>query len=219
MMLTYSAKNIRARWRKRAAACLVAFALLPAAAPSGLAPLVRAYRASPNLARRAAIEAYAKAHPSEEPFARLALGIAAYEQKDYAGAVSALAGLAESWIGPNGEELDTVAIVTAPASRDLAVLHSRVPVAIRNEDFQRWLDCSADDAAPVMELLAPPEAGEFAWHEVSRRVNHVDNDDPQLILPVTDEQRLATEAPKSAKRAIPRKVRPPAIDDGQGSLF
>jgi soluble lytic murein transglycosylase len=95
MMLTYSAKNIRARWCKRAAACLVAFALLAAAAPSGLAPLVRAYRASPNLARRAAIEAYAKAHPSEEPLARLALGIAAYEQKDYAAADSALAGLPE----------------------------------------------------------------------------------------------------------------------------
>jgi putative SOS response-associated peptidase YedK len=131
----------------------------------------------------------------------------------------ALAGLAESWIGPNGEELDTVAIVTAPASRDLAVLHDRVPVAIRDEDFGRWLDCSADDAAPVMGLLAPPEVGEFACHEVSTRVNHVDNDDAQLIQPITSEQRIAEDAPKPAKRAPPRKVRPPAIDDGQGSLF
>ena len=31
------------------------------------------------------------------------------------GAPIGLAGLAETWIGPNGEELDTVAIVTAPA--------------------------------------------------------------------------------------------------------
>ena len=37
------------------------------------------------------------------------------------GAPIGLAGLAETWIGPNGEELDTVAIVTAPASADLAV--------------------------------------------------------------------------------------------------
>src|SRR5262245_29930177 len=86
-----------------------------------------------------------------------------------------LAGLAESWIGPNGEELDTVAIVTTTASRDLAVLHHRVPVAIREEDFARWLDCSADDAAPVMGLLTPPEEGEFTWHEVSTRVNSADN--------------------------------------------
>ena len=46
------------------------------------------------------------------------------------GAPMGLAGLAETWIGPNGEELDTVAIVTAPASADLAVLHHRVPVTI-----------------------------------------------------------------------------------------
>ncbi len=39
----------------------------------------------------------------------------------------AFAALAETWMGPNGEEQDTVAIVTAPASRDLAALHHRVP--------------------------------------------------------------------------------------------
>jgi putative SOS response-associated peptidase YedK len=128
-----------------------------------------------------------------------------------------LAGIAETWIGPNGEELDTVAIVTAPASRDLAVLHHRVPVTIRPEDFARWLDCSSDDAADAMALLAPPKEGEFAWHEVSTRVNHADNDDAQLILPITDEQREAEAAPKPVKRAAPRKVA--AADDGQGSLF
>jgi putative SOS response-associated peptidase YedK len=47
------------------------------------------------------------------------------------------AALAETWIGPNGEELDTVAIVTAAASADLAVLHHRVPVTIAPSDFER----------------------------------------------------------------------------------
>jgi putative SOS response-associated peptidase YedK len=133
------------------------------------------------------------------------------------GQLFGLAGLAETWIGPNGEELDTVAIVTAPASRDLAVLHHRVPVTIRPDDFARWLDCSSDDAADAMELLTPPEEGEFVWHEVSTRVNHADNDDAQLILPITDEQRELEAAPKPAKRAAPRKVA--AEDEGQGSLF
>src|SRR5690242_14762048 len=130
-----------------------------------------------------------------------------------------LAALAETWIGPNGEELDTVAVVTAPASRDLAVLHPRVPVTIRPDDFARWLDCSSDDAADAFGLLTPPEECEFVWHEVSTRVNHADNDDAQLILPITDEQREAEAAPKQGKRAAPRKVAPPAADDGQGSLF
>jgi putative SOS response-associated peptidase YedK len=126
-----------------------------------------------------------------------------------------LAALAETWIGPNGEELDTVAIVTAPASADLAVLHHRVPVTIAPADFDQWLDGRTYDAEAVMALLMAPEEGEFAWHEISTRVNGVANDDAQLILPITAEE-MAAEAPRPAKRAAPRK---PAPDDGQGSLF
>jgi len=129
------------------------------------------------------------------------------------------AALAETWIGPNGEELDTVAIVTAQAGADLAVLHHRVPVTIAPGDFDRWLDCSDDSAENIMTLLVAPAEGEFAWHEISTRVNRVANDDEQLILPITAEE-LAAEEPKPAKRASPRK--PTAAvseDDGQGSLF
>ena len=70
-----------------------------------------------------------------------------------------LAALAETWMGPNGEELDTVAIVTAAASADLAVLHHRVPVTIGADDFARWLDCSDDDAESVMALMATAARG------------------------------------------------------------
>src|SRR3981081_2625060 len=134
------------------------------------------------------------------------------------GAPVGLAGLAETWIGPNGEEVDTVAIVTAPASPDLAVLHDRVPVTIAPEHFERWLDGRNNDAESVMALLVGPQPGEFAWHEISTRVNRVANDDAQLILPITDEERAAEE-PKTAKKEVPRKAEAAACDDGQGSLF
>ena len=129
-----------------------------------------------------------------------------------------LAGLAETWIGPNGEELDTVAIVTAPASADLRMLHHRVPVTIASGDFARWLDCSDDSAASVMALLTAPAEGEFAWHEISTRVNRVANDDAQLTLPITAEE-MAAEEPKPAKKASARKPAVASGDDGQGSLF
>jgi len=57
--------------------------------------------------------------------------------------------VSETWIGPNGEEVDTVAIVTAAASPDLAELHHRVPVTIGPDDFERWLDCRSDEADGV----------------------------------------------------------------------
>lgn len=129
------------------------------------------------------------------------------------------AALAETWTGPNGEELDTVALVTAAASPDLAVLHHRVPVTIAPGDFERWLDGFADDVAEAMALLIAPREGEFAWHEVSTRVNRVANDDAQLLLPITDEQRAAEEAALPAKRPSPRKPAPVKKDDGQSSLF
>jgi putative SOS response-associated peptidase YedK len=129
-----------------------------------------------------------------------------------------LAGLAETWIGPNGEELDTVAIVTAPASADLVVLHDRVPVTIAPGDFDCWLDCRTHDAEAAMELLTAPADGEFAWHEVSTRVNRAANDDPQLILPITAEE-MAAEQAGPPKKPAPRKTVPLSEDDGQGSLF
>jgi putative SOS response-associated peptidase YedK len=129
-----------------------------------------------------------------------------------------LAGVAETWIGPNGEEMDTVAIVTAPASADLAILHDRVPVTINATDFDRWLDCSVEDVDAVMPLMRRPDEGEFAWHEVSTRVNHAANDDAQLILPITAEQREA-EAAKPVGKPIPRRPAATTRDEGQGSLF
>ena len=111
-----------------------------------------------------------------------------------------------------------MAIAAAVTIADLSVLHHRVPVTIHPGDFERWLDCSDDSAEGVMALLAAPAAGEFAWHEISTRVNRVANDDEQLILPITAEQRAAEE-PKPAKKT-PRKVAAVATkDDGQGSLF
>ena len=63
------------------------------AAKSGdLASLVTAWRESPTPARRAAVESYAAAHVKDDngALARLALGVGAYEQKDYATAISTL---------------------------------------------------------------------------------------------------------------------------------
>jgi soluble lytic murein transglycosylase len=58
--------------------------------PASLAAMVRAYRDAPSAPKRAAIESYATAHPKEAALAHLALGISAYEAKDYAGAIESL---------------------------------------------------------------------------------------------------------------------------------
>jgi len=126
------------------------------------------------------------------------------------------AAVAETWLGPNGEELDTVAIVTTAASADLAALHDRVPVTILPADFERWLDCRDDDVEAAIPLMAPPRAGEFTWHPVATRVNRVANDDDQLLLPISSAE---VEAETPRRKAARRTPTPTPIDDGQGSLF
>lgn len=134
------------------------------------------------------------------------------------GAPLGFAAVFETWLGPNGEELDTVAIVTAAAGEDLAALHDRVPITISPRDFERWLDCRGDDVEGVLSLMAAPRIGEFAWHPVSTRVNRVANDDDQLLLPIGAEE-MEAEAEAAKPKKLARKAATGPVDDGQGSLF
>jgi soluble lytic murein transglycosylase len=60
------------------------------AQPATLAALVHAYRESPSPARRAAVVSWGTSHPKDLPSVELALGVAGYEQRDYASAIAAL---------------------------------------------------------------------------------------------------------------------------------
>ena len=73
----------------------------------------------------------------------------------------AFAGLWETWIGPNGEEVETAAIITTNASRDLAALHDRMPVVVPPDAFDFWLDCRNVGATMASTLLAPAAEGTF----------------------------------------------------------
>ncbi len=134
------------------------------------------------------------------------------------------AGLAETWIGSNGEEVDTVAIITTAARPEMSHLHHRVPVTIRPEDFSRWLGGKDVDAQDASALLTAPPSGSLIWHEVTSTVNRVGNDDPRLIQPMTEAERaaaaeLAAPSTKPARAEKPRRQADAAGDSGQGSLF
>lgn len=94
----------------------------------------------------------------------------------------AFAGLWERWMGPDGSEVDTCAIVTTEAAPEIADIHHRMPVILDREAFDTWLGGSQDAA---QSLLHPYDGGRrLASHPVDRRVNDVRNDDDGLIEPV-----------------------------------
>jgi len=100
------------------------------------------------------------------------------------GAPMAFAGLFTTWEGPNGEEVDTAAIVTVPAGPDLVHIHPRTPAILQGEDIDRWLDTDGVSGRKAAQLALPLPPGAVRLHPVSRRVGAADADDPSLIEPV-----------------------------------
>ena len=131
-----------------------------------------------------------------------------------AGGPMALAGLWENWMGPNGEEMETAAIVTTRANRMLTTIHPRMPVIVPPEAFDLWLDTRRVDATTAAALIAPAPEEMLEMHEVSSAVNSAANDRPDLIAPVTAEAAARARADDAA--APKRK---PKSDSRQGSLF
>jgi putative SOS response-associated peptidase YedK len=123
----------------------------------------------------------------------------------------ALAGLWETWSGPNGEEMETAAIVTTTASRSIAHIHDRMPVVVPPEAFDFWLDPHVDSELASV-LIAPAPDALLEAYEVSSAVNRTANDSAALIAPLRETETPAT-APKRVKKASAKK------DDGQASLF
>lgn len=96
------------------------------------------------------------------------------------GGPMALAGIAEHWMGADGSEMETVAILTVAANRTVLAVHDRMPVILAPADFDLWLDCrpgTAVDAAPLM-VPAPDDLLEIV--EVSSKLNNVRNEGPEV---------------------------------------
>jgi putative SOS response-associated peptidase YedK len=121
-----------------------------------------------------------------------------------AGGPIAFAGLWETWTAPNGEEVDTAAIVTTRSNRPLAVIHDRMPVIVPPEAFNLWLDCAAVDATTAAALFVPSPDRLLESYEVSTAVNRAANDSPELITPApaaTAVDDAADDAPANPEQA------------------
>lgn len=129
------------------------------------------------------------------------------------GAPLAFAGLWETWTGPDGEEIDTAAIVTTSANRAVADIHGRMPVIIPPEAFDLWLDCVNVDAVTASALIVPAPNDLLEAHEVSTAVNRTANDNPKLLEPI-----VANAEPEPPPKPAVRGKRAKK-DSGQGVLF
>lgn len=70
-------------------------------------------------------------------------------------ALMAFAGIWEYWMGANGSEIETAAIITTAANAQVGAFHTRSPVIIAPEQFAQWLDPANDDTRHIAPLLRP----------------------------------------------------------------
>ena len=79
--------------------------------------------------------------------------------------------------------LRTFTIATTAANDDMAGLHARMPVILEPGDWPVWLGEEPGDYAA---LLRPAPAGTVRLWPVSRAVNNVRNNGPELLEPMAD---------------------------------
>lgn len=144
-----------------------------------------------------------------------------YYVRAKSGAPLAFAGLWETWTGPNGEELDTVAIITTTANRTLAAIHARMPVIVPEEAFDLWLNCADVDAETAAALIVPAPDDLLEAYEISTAVNRVANDNPKVLERLSGGAESVSVPQPEPKPARPQRAKSEKAkkDDGQGALF
>ncbi|XRQ04401.1 SOS response-associated peptidase [Actinomadura welshii] len=135
----------------------------------------------------AAGEKKAKKKPQKQP----------YFIRPNDGAVMAMAGLYELWKSPEGgsggpespagagEWIWTCTVITTDAPDDLGRIHDRMPMIVEPDRWDAWLDPALTDVEQVRGLLVPAMAGTMEAYPVSKAVNSVRNNGPELIEPAT----------------------------------
>lgn len=97
------------------------------------------------------------------------------------GGLMAMAGLWEHWIGADGSEIDTMAILTVAANRTMEPIHDRMPAILPPDAFAAWLDCRSGSATVAMAMLAPAAEDLLEVSPVSRRLNNPRNEGPGVL--------------------------------------
>lgn len=93
----------------------------------------------------------------------------------------AFAAVFDQWLAPDGSQVDGCALLTQAAGPALASIHPRMPVMLRPEEADTWLE--ADDPRLLLEGLRPLSDVDLKPQKVSRHVNNVRHDDESCMTP------------------------------------
>jgi len=108
------------------------------------------------------------------------------------GGLLVMAGIYEIWRDPAKDRDDetawlrTCSVITTQATDAAGHIHDRMPVVVRRDAVDGWLDPALTDPEQALALLGVPEADALEAYAVSTRVNSVQNNDPTLLDPLAE---------------------------------
>jgi len=96
----------------------------------------------------------------------------------------AMAGLWDRWKDPSGKEIRSFTIITTEANEALQPIHGRMPVMLRPEGEEVWLDPKAQTKHLVAALAPYPEE-ELEAYAVSKLINDPAANHPDCLAPAS----------------------------------
>lgn len=98
----------------------------------------------------------------------------------------AFAGLWDQWQSPSGI-IQSCTIITTDANSMIEPVHNRMPVILKPEQEQVWLDPEVSEYSVLLPLLKPYPSEEMEMYRVNPLVNSPRNDSPACIIPINDQ--------------------------------
>jgi putative SOS response-associated peptidase YedK len=92
------------------------------------------------------------------------------------------------WRKPDGKRVESFTIITTEPNELVRPIHNRMPVILRREDEEQWLDAFRTPFVKAKTLLKPYPDDLMDAHDVSTVVNSATYDGPECIQPVSDDE-------------------------------
>jgi putative SOS response-associated peptidase YedK len=104
------------------------------------------------------------------------------------GSLFAFAGLWDSWKDDSGETIETCSIITTAANSLVAPVHERMPVILKRDNYDLWLDNAITDLERLSWVMVPYASELMKLYPVASKVNKASYDGPDCIEAVDEEE-------------------------------
>ena len=94
----------------------------------------------------------------------------------------AFAGIWEVWKTPDGEDVKTFSIITTEPNELMKPLHHRMPVIMKRENEEKWLQ--EIDISEAQKMLEPYPFEDLEAYPISTLVNNPRNNSEDIIKPL-----------------------------------